>query len=308
MARAKNPKGFESFVVTFHPSSSQTDRLKQIVERWSGKLGKEYKATFKAASDAESALLQAESWGIAGKLVVKNPRACTPGSCRKISLARRYEARTPLRTVSGGDPVLQGQGWYWYGVTKSFPTVKAAVADAKAKMPQYEWRGGFVKDNPKKRNPSEDSQIAALERSLRDRAARAVNRHDGSHEQLFHDADICKRALGAETRTTMRYSQGEAKNYCRGLLAKEPRTNPKKSKKNPALSRQALVEQVHRAQEQHGGRTSDTWWVYVSDEHGRCTAYGPHTTHTEAKQVRTDLAAKHPNWSSVLTHGSPLSW
>lgn len=108
----------------------------------------------------------------------KNPRACAPGSCPKISLSRRAPDGRQLPSISGHytpgtrDP----KSFNWYAVTKSFPTVKAAVADAKAKMPQYEWRGGFVKENPKKgaskRNPS-SSLMRVNAATLAERAGRA---------------------------------------------------------------------------------------------------------------------------------------
>lgn len=71
--------------VEFHPAMGQTARLRQIVERWSGKLNTTtFVATFAAADDAENATEQAADWGIAGRdtrrakpketLVRRNPK------------------------------------------------------------------------------------------------------------------------------------------------------------------------------------------------------------------------------------------
>lgn len=74
---SRNPAGFRSFVVEFHPAVGQVARLKQIVARWSGKL-RGTTATFAAAADAEQALLQAEGWGIAGELREKRKKQKNP--------------------------------------------------------------------------------------------------------------------------------------------------------------------------------------------------------------------------------------
>lgn len=61
--------GRRTFRVRFHSAVGQGSRLKQIVERWGGKVGGGGVATFAAADDAENAMLQAEKWGIAGEAV-----------------------------------------------------------------------------------------------------------------------------------------------------------------------------------------------------------------------------------------------
>lgn len=64
----KRRNGRRVWHVEFHPAVGQTARLKQIVERWSGKLNTTtYVATFAAADDAENATEQASDWGIAGR-------------------------------------------------------------------------------------------------------------------------------------------------------------------------------------------------------------------------------------------------
>jgi hypothetical protein len=66
--RAMRRNGRRTWKVAFHPAVGQSARLKQIVERWYGKLNtRTFVATFAAADDAENATNQAADWGIAGR-------------------------------------------------------------------------------------------------------------------------------------------------------------------------------------------------------------------------------------------------
>jgi hypothetical protein len=79
--RKKNPTR-RVWKVEFHPAVGQTARLRQIVDRWDGKLNTTtYVATFAAADDAENATEQAANWGIAGR----DTRVAKP----KVVLVRR---------------------------------------------------------------------------------------------------------------------------------------------------------------------------------------------------------------------------
>jgi len=66
-----NPRsnGRKTFRVRFHSAVGQGSRLKQVVERWGGKVGGGGVATFYGADDAEHAMRQAEGWGIAGEVI-----------------------------------------------------------------------------------------------------------------------------------------------------------------------------------------------------------------------------------------------
>lgn len=65
-----------------------------------------------------------------------------------------------LRSVAGLHSFgsVQPGEWQYHSTTRWFPTVKAAVAEARAKMPEYEWRGAKAA----KSNPRKDVSVADL--------------------------------------------------------------------------------------------------------------------------------------------------
>lgn len=103
--------------VEFHPAMGQTARLRQIVERWEGKLNTTtFVATFAAADDAENAANQAADWGIAGR----DTRRAKP----KVTLVRRnpkdrgktFTNPDSYIDMSNGDSVkIEGTGSRCYG-------------------------------------------------------------------------------------------------------------------------------------------------------------------------------------------------
>jgi hypothetical protein len=79
-----------------------------------------------------------------------------------------------------------------------------------------------------------------------------------------------------------------------------------KRKLNPAYAESTLRKSAGR----HRGRYADrsTWWVYTSTAKRSRTGYGPYATEAEAKAVKARLLTDHPDWSAVITRGSPLGW
>lgn len=97
----RNPRrnGRRVWHVEFHPAVGQTARLKQIVERWSGKLNtRTFVATFAAADDAQHATEQASDWGIAGRdtRVAKVREGAARKNARRNTGKLRWAKRHPF--------------------------------------------------------------------------------------------------------------------------------------------------------------------------------------------------------------------
>lgn len=110
----RNPR--RTWKVTFHPAVGQVARLKQIVERWEGKLNVSTGvATFAAADDAEHATEQAANWGIAGG-ARQNPvvrRHKTVGEMRRAGVPDILPGTSTLIYESGRTAPLTGHSGHF---------------------------------------------------------------------------------------------------------------------------------------------------------------------------------------------------